>query len=182
MKIRMRKETPALGLSFVILALPTDCGSRVTAVHHFQLSSCPEEAFALPSAADQAPYELSEVGGLQKAEHYRICPGFTAYHLRENNKDRLWYHVRLNRSEFCSLDVGYTYAGERSEIVEERHRPWVEAVARLVTKGSDAQPRVPAVRVERFHSYEAVKEWCARGTERAERMCDDLRLAEAWAH
>lgn len=181
MKILTRKKTPAFGLCFVILLLPADCASDVTLVHHFELSSCPGESFSLPTSVDQAPYKLSGVGGFQKAEHYRLCPGFTPYHLRENNKDRLWYHVRLNRSESCSLDVGYMYAGERSETVEERHRPWVEAVARLVTQGSDAQLRVPAARVQRFDSYEAVKEWCARGTDQAERKCDDSYLAEALA-
>jgi len=92
------------------------------------------------------------------------CPGFTVYHLTLNGKERLFYHVRLNRRQSCTLDVSYGYQSSDlgyNRRVEDEFMPWVEAVARLAVAGSGVVPVIPADAVTRLRSYDEERLFCA---------------------
>lgn len=166
MILRSEKKAAAIALCSLVLALPADCGPQVTVVHRFELQSCPDDAFSLPDSVRQGPYRLSS--HVQRLNP--VCPGFKAYDLLENDKDRLFYYVRLNRRPSCSLDVAYAYLGDLSGRPEDRRkesdkRAWVQVVAQLVAQDSVVARKVPAVSMERFTTDRDRKRWCARTTD-----------------
>lgn len=158
------RNAVAFALGAVILLLPADCGPYVDAIHRLELSGCPDEAFSLPDSSSAGAFRLATFEHRRRAESYRVCPGFKVYQLREDGEDRLYYYVRLNRRQTCTLDVGYGYLGTLfegpSEAVEKRRTPWVETVAELVMQSSDVAPRIPAASVARLDSDERRAEWC----------------------
>jgi hypothetical protein len=151
-----RKIAALSALSFVMLGAESTCGTPYV-LHHFDLSSCPGDTFALPDTVEAS-------GGRYKAEGSQPpCDGLRVYVSR--NSALL---VKLNRRPSCTLDVGYQYKvvlGESQADLrkyEEEQTPAVEAMAQLVMRGSNTAPRLPATTIEHFDSPSKFQSWCTR--------------------
>jgi len=165
-----RKWTGVVVVCAILGLEAQDCGTPFSVVSHFDLPSCPSDAFSLPQSAEDTSYRLS--ADVPQGHVFPTCPGVTVYRLLKRGKERMFLEARLKRGQSCTLDVSYTYVtagvvgvlggGEPDTAREERARPLMALAARLLMQGSGVTT-APASRTERLRSYKALRAWC-RGT------------------
>lgn len=186
MALRKRLYAVAVAVSAALMLQATSCGESEIAVHRYELSGCPHTSFSLPRLVLEPPYELAS-GRRHWSRtpeiHPAMCRGFTYYEVdapgrgafRRGATPAPWgVDVRLNRGPSCSLDVAYGYLLPLQKERQAEARRWfdrelggkVDTVARLVLRGSNVTPIVPASQIERVRRKE-LEAWCARSGDQA---------------
>ena len=149
-----------------LATLATSCGDLYTVVRRYELPAALHATFSLPSKTQGDGYSLKRERPGRVSDP---CPGFSTYKVsRRHDADRYFY-VRIDSSGPPTLEVAFGYisgtrllgGGSPQLGFESREAPWADLVARVLLRGSGAEPVVPTDDVLRLKNDET-DTWCAR--------------------